>query len=163
MTVGHISGKNVYDYTKNPDYKPSEAVFERDKNGNVIQKRPMPKGGGNQLGRDAFLKLLTTQLAHQDPFDPVQDTEFIAQLAQFSSLEQMSNLNEVFAKKMDEIQESMKLMNNNSVEANVMLTKQIVELRKQLASHGIGKYEEPKTEPKEEENMDKEPKKPSTP
>lgn len=161
MTIGSISGKNVYDYTKNPDYKPSEGVFERDKNGNIIHKQAVPKGGTNQLGRDAFLKLLTTQLAHQDPFDPVQDTEFIAQLAQFSSLEQMSNLNEVFGKKMDEIQESMKLMNNNSVEANVMLTKQIIELRKQLASHGIGKFEEPKAESKPENNSGSEPKLPT--
>lgn len=146
MAIGNISGKNIYDYTKNADYKPLERVFERDENGRIIQRQAAPKGTVNQLGRDAFLKLLTTQLAHQDPFDPVQDTEFIAQLAQFSSLEQMSNLNETFGKKMDEIQESMKLMNNNSVEANVMLTKQIIELRKQLASHGIGKYEDPKTD-----------------
>ncbi len=153
MTVGQIPGKNIYDYTKNPEYKPSEGVFERDKDGNVINKQAVPKEKANQLGRDAFLKLLTTQLAHQDPFDPVQDTEFIAQLAQFSSLEQMSNLNEVVGKRMDEIKEAMKLMNNNSVEANVMLTKQIIELRKQLASHGIGKYEDPKPkEPKTEEH-----------
>ena len=44
------------------------------------------------LGRDAFLQLLTTQLAHQDPLEPQSDTEFIAQLAQFSSLEQLSDM-----------------------------------------------------------------------
>jgi flagellar basal-body rod modification protein FlgD len=44
------------------------------------------------LGRDAFLQLLTTQLAHQDPLEPQSDTEFIAQLAQFSSLEQLSEM-----------------------------------------------------------------------
>jgi flagellar basal-body rod modification protein FlgD len=44
------------------------------------------------LGRDAFLQLLTTQLAHQDPLEPQGDTEFIAQLAQFSALEQLTQM-----------------------------------------------------------------------
>jgi flagellar basal-body rod modification protein FlgD len=46
----------------------------------------------DQLGRDAFLHLLTTQLAHQDPLQPQADGEFIAQLAQFSSLEQLTQM-----------------------------------------------------------------------
>jgi flagellar basal-body rod modification protein FlgD len=45
-----------------------------------------------ELGKDAFLQLLTTQLAHQDPMQPQADTEFIAQLAQFSSLEQLQSM-----------------------------------------------------------------------
>ncbi len=44
------------------------------------------------MGRDAFLKLLVTQLAHQDPTQPQADGEFLAQLAQFSSLEQLTGI-----------------------------------------------------------------------
>ncbi len=42
------------------------------------------------LGRDTFLQLLVTQLTHQDPMKPQADGEFLAQLAQFSSLEQLT-------------------------------------------------------------------------
>jgi len=50
------------------------------------------------LGKDQFLKLLTEQLKHQDPTQPMDNTAFVAQLAQFSSLEQMSNVNDTLTK-----------------------------------------------------------------
>jgi len=50
------------------------------------------------LGKDEFLNLLVKQLQYQDPLEPSSDTEFIAQMAQFSSLEQMQNLNDTFSK-----------------------------------------------------------------
>ena len=46
------------------------------------------------LDRDAFLKLLITEMKSQDPMNPMDDKEFIAQLAQFSSLEQMQSMNQ---------------------------------------------------------------------
>ncbi|WP_245926252.1 flagellar hook capping FlgD N-terminal domain-containing protein [Sulfoacidibacillus thermotolerans] len=46
----------------------------------------------DQLGKNAFLQLLVTQMKYQDPLSPQSNTQFIAQLAQFSSLEQMTNV-----------------------------------------------------------------------
>jgi len=50
------------------------------------------KKGTSELGKDAFLELLVCQMQNQDPLEPSSDTEFVAQLAQFSSLEQLQNL-----------------------------------------------------------------------
>jgi flagellar basal-body rod modification protein FlgD len=55
-----------------------------------------------ELGKDQFLQILVTQLRNQDPMQPMQDKEFIAQMAQFSSLEQMVNM----AKEMTSLRQS---------------------------------------------------------
>ena len=52
---------------------------------------PVP-GKNAQLGKDQFLKLFVAQLQHQDPMNPMQDTEFMGQMASFSTLEQVTNL-----------------------------------------------------------------------
>lgn len=49
--------------------------------------------GSSTLGKDAFLQLLVAQMKYQDPLNPSSDTEWISQMAQFSSLEQMQNMN----------------------------------------------------------------------
>ena len=52
-----------------------------------------PKDYSNgALGKDAFLKLFVAQLQHQDPMNPMNDSEFMGQMASFSTLEQVTNL-----------------------------------------------------------------------
>ena len=47
----------------------------------------------NSLGKDTFLTLLVTQMQNQDPLEPTKDTEWVSQLATYSSLEEMQNMN----------------------------------------------------------------------
>ncbi|MGN1206145.1 MAG: flagellar hook capping FlgD N-terminal domain-containing protein [Eubacterium sp.] len=60
----------------------------------VNESQTSERAVGGNLGKDEFLQLLVCQMKNQDPLEPEKDTEFIAQLAQFSALEQMQNLNE---------------------------------------------------------------------
>jgi len=53
--------------------------------------------GTDSLGKDDFLQLLITKMEYQDPLNPMSDEDFIAQLAQFSSLEQMANISDGIA------------------------------------------------------------------
>ncbi len=63
-------------------YKPKNEVFK--------------DGPHNQMGKDEFMKLLTFQLQNQDPMNPMDQGKFTGELAQFSQLEQLSNLNKKF-------------------------------------------------------------------
>ena len=54
-------------------------------------------GMTSQLGRDQFMNLLVTQMRNQNPLDPINDAQFIAQLAQFSTLEGIEKLNTNFS------------------------------------------------------------------
>ncbi len=73
------------------------------------------------LGEDDFLKLLTQQMQYQDPMDPMSGTEFASQLAQFSSVEELTNINTELGQ---------------SISANSVLTQSI---NNDLAATFIGK------------------------
>ena len=59
---------------------------------NTGDHKPTTAVPGGQMGKDQFLKLFVAQLQHQDPMNPMNDSEFMGQMAQFSTLEQVSNL-----------------------------------------------------------------------
>lgn len=62
----------------------------------ITQKNKVAQKDSDELGQKAFLKLMITQLENQDPLSPQENTEFIAQLAQFSSVESLDKLNNNF-------------------------------------------------------------------
>jgi len=68
-----------------------------------------PEGGA--MGQETFLRLLTEQMQHQDPLDPMKNEDFVAQLAQFSSLEQLMGLQSV----MEGVYMGVMSMNNASM------------------------------------------------
>ncbi|MDQ0175818.1 flagellar hook assembly protein FlgD [Bacillus chungangensis] len=84
----------------------------------------VPKG--DNLGKDDFMKILMAQLANQDPLNPMEDRDFIAQLAQFSTLEQMMNMARSF-EKLAQTQEQSTLMAYNQFIGKQVAWHKIVE------------------------------------
>ena len=76
---------------------------------------------GSALGKDAFLQLLVTQMKNQNPLDPQENGEFVAQLAQFSSLESMQSLNDSVTYIAAGLQSSQALQASSLVGRNVIV------------------------------------------
>ena len=89
----------------------------------------------DEIDKDAFLKLLMTQLSNQDPLNPMDNTEFIGQMAQFTTIEQIQNLNANLQKSQEDIKESIKALNNNYVDGSIETLKQLINMEKAMNSY----------------------------
>jgi flagellar basal-body rod modification protein FlgD len=87
--------------------------------------------GVKSLGKDEFLKILLAQLKNQDPLDPMQGTDFAAQLAQFSSLEQLTNLNDTL-----ETQSTNQMMLGYSQSVNMIGKEAVANSGNTIAANG---------------------------
>ena len=107
----------------------------------VNNKKSDSKTGNGVMGKDDFMKLLIAQLQNQDPTNPMQDTEFIAQMAQFSALEQSMNLATAFDRFADAQNQSQLIQYNSFVGKNVRwheMTGEIGEDGKLVVNEGTG-------------------------
>ncbi|SDO84232.1 flagellar hook assembly protein FlgD [Halobacillus aidingensis] len=66
-----------------------------------LKSQQVLSSGSSTLGKDDFLKILMAQIKNQNPLDPMKDKEFISQMTEFSSLEQMTNMSQSFQRFMD--------------------------------------------------------------
>ncbi|MDO4965363.1 MAG: flagellar hook capping FlgD N-terminal domain-containing protein [Lachnospiraceae bacterium] len=74
------------------DGKVTSSYTKTELDGSIKKKISDSKTPGGELDKEAFLQLLVAQMQYQDPLEPTDNTEYISQLASFSSLEQMQNM-----------------------------------------------------------------------
>jgi flagellar basal-body rod modification protein FlgD len=91
------------------------------------------------LGKEDFLHLLTVQLRYQDPMNPMENTDFIAQMAQFSSLEQLQNMNQSLQKGLGSDAELQSALSNNLATSLVGRTVEIPTVEVEFQGEGLTK------------------------
>ncbi len=107
----------------------------------LSSKKTTKTTGNSTLGKDEFLKILMAQLQNQDPTNPMKDNEFIAQMAQFSSLEQMTNLTAAFEKFAEAQEQTQMIEYSNFVGKQVKwheVTDKLDEAGKPIINEGTG-------------------------
>jgi flagellar basal-body rod modification protein FlgD len=83
-------------------------------------KNPESAQKKNELDQDDFLKLMTTELTHQDPFEPMDNGEFLSQIAQFSTVDGITDLNESFSSL------STSMQSNRALQASAMVGRDVL-------------------------------------
>ncbi len=106
------------------------------------QQNDLSRTAKKELGKDEFLHLLVTQLKNQNPLEPMDDKEFIAQMAQFSSLEQLQNMNESVSL-MNEVMLEV-LYNQREMVASTILSEAVSLIGKKI--HAVDPETEQSTE-----------------
>jgi flagellar basal-body rod modification protein FlgD len=76
---------------------------------------------GSELGQDAFLKLMTTQLSNQDPFEPMDNGDFLAQMAQFGTVNGVNELVTSFADLTSSLQSAQAVQASSLIGRNVLV------------------------------------------
>jgi flagellar basal-body rod modification protein FlgD len=79
--------------------------------------------GTDALGQDAFLQLLLAELGNQDPFNPMQDRDFVAQLAQLNSLNELTEINDTLSEMNDALAELSNSDSASLTDASALLGK----------------------------------------
>ena len=99
-----------------------------------------------KLGQDAFLRLMTTQLQNQDPFKPMEDGDFLGQIAQFSTVSGIGDLNESFATFAGSLASNQALQASTLVGRSVMASAEAGRLPEEQSFSGVVEITEDATD-----------------
>ena len=104
---------------------------------NQPQPQALTDATSANLGKEDFLHLLTVQLRYQDPLNPMENTDFIAQMAQFSSLEQLQNMNKSLEKGLGSDAQLQEALRNDLATSLVGRRVEIPTIEVEFAGQGL--------------------------